>query len=70
MKRSTFVCAVEGSKGDYKEGCRVFPSVDQVRKSPFGVTVPPETLDKTEPRRKALDDRTNAVGVGITDVFA
>lgn len=65
----TFMCLVESSKGDDKEGSRVFPSVDQVRKGSFGVTVTSQTLDEAEPRRKTLDHRTDTVGVGVTHVF-
>lgn len=66
---STFVCAVESSEGDDKERRWVFPSVNQVREGPFGVTVTSQTLDKSEPRRKTLDHRTDTVGVGITHIF-
>lgn len=62
----TFVCAVEGGEGDNKEGCRVLPSINQMRKSPFGVPVTSQTLGKSKPRWETLDDSTDAVGVGVT----
>lgn len=65
----TFMCFVESSKGDDKEGGRVFPSVNQVRKGPFCVTVTSQTLDEAEPRGKTLDHRTDTVGVGVTHVL-
>lgn len=66
---NTFMCAVQGSKGDNKEGSGVFPCVNQVREGPFGVTVTPQALDESEPGRKTLDDGTDAIGVGITHIF-
>lgn len=63
------MCAVEGGKGDDKERSGVFPGVDQVREGPFGVAVTSQTLDETEPGGKTLDDRADAVGVGVTHVF-
>lgn len=66
---STFMCAVKGGEGDNKEGSGVFPSINQMRKGPFGVTVTAQTLDKSEPSRKTLDHRTDAIGVGVTHVF-
>lgn len=63
------MCVVKGSEGDNKEGCGVFPSVNQVREGPFGVTVAPQTLDETEPSRKTLDHCTDTIGVGITHIF-
>lgn len=66
---STFMCAVQGSEGDNKEGSGVFPSVNQVREGPLGVTVTSQTLDESEPSRKTLDHGADTIGVGITHIF-
>lgn len=60
---------VESSKSNNKEGCWVFPCINQVRKGPFGVTITAETLDESEPGRKTLDHRTDTIGVGVTHIF-
>lgn len=64
------MCAVQGREGDDKEGSGVFPSINQVREGPLGVTVTSKTLDESEPSRKTLDHRTDAIGVGITHTAA
>lgn len=62
------MCAVKGSEGDHKESSRVFPSIDQVREGPLGVAVTAQALDEPKPGRKTLDDCTDPVGVGITNI--
>lgn len=61
--------AVEGSEGDHKEGGGVFASVDQVRESSLGVSVPTEALHETEPSRQTLDDGTETIGVTVACVI-
>lgn len=68
IKTFTLVCVVQCSKGDGEEGGGVFPCVDQVRESPFGVPVAPQALDEAKPGGKTLDDGAHAVGVGVTHV--
>lgn len=60
---------VEGSKGDDKEGGRVFPSIHQVREGSLGVTVTPQALDEAEPGGQTLDDGAETVRVGVAHVF-
>lgn len=62
------MCVVKGSEGDNKEGSRVFPSIDQVREGPFGVTITSQALDESKPGRETLDHCTDPIGVGITNV--
>lgn len=45
------MCVVKGSEGDNKEGSRVFPSIDQVREGPLGVTITSQALDESKPGR-------------------
>lgn len=39
-----------------------------MREGPLGVTVTSQTLDESEPSRKTLNHRTDAIGVGITHI--
>lgn len=57
----TSVCRVERSKGDNKEGGRIFPSIHQVWESPLGVTVTPQALDEAQPGGQTLDDGTQTI---------
>lgn len=57
----TSVCGVECSKGDDKEGGRIFPSIHQVREGSLGVTVTPQALNEAEPGGQTLDDGAQTV---------
>lgn len=61
--------AVECGEGDHKESGGVFASVDQVRESSLGVSVPTEALYETEPSGQTLDDGTETVGVTMARVI-
>lgn len=62
------MCAVEGGEGNSEEGGGIFASINQMREGPLGVTVTAQTLDESEPRRKTLDHRPNAIRVRVAHI--
>lgn len=64
----TSVRGVQRGEGDDKEGCRILPSVHQVREGPLGVTVTPQALDEAEPSGQTLDDGAHTVRVAVAHV--
>lgn len=65
----TSVCGIECCKGNHKEGCRVFSSIDQMWEGSLRVTVTPQALNEAEPGRQTLDNSTQAVRIAVAGVF-